>query len=133
MSQGRDADGVLVEWGTRLFYPRPKARGGEDGALTAKGYLLGRISQPTPATIRHHIRAAVSAGGKQVMVKITGGGRGLAAPRSRAPALMEPAAMMVATAATAPAIRRYITKILPAVHGSGCSQLFLGERSLRGG
>jgi hypothetical protein len=79
MSQQRDADGALVEWGTRLFYPRPKAKGGEDGALTVKGYLLGRISQPTPATIRNQVRAAVSAGGKQVMVKITGGGRGLAA------------------------------------------------------
>lgn len=79
MSQQRDADGQLVEWGTRLFYPRPKPRGGEDGALTAKGYLLGRMSRPTPATIRQHVRAVVAGGGKQVMVKITGGGRGLVA------------------------------------------------------
>ncbi|NRF71393.1 relaxase/mobilization nuclease domain-containing protein [Aquincola sp. S2] len=79
MSQQRDSDGVLVEWGTRLFYPRPKARGGDD-QLTVKGYLAGRLAaRPSANAIRQHVRAVVTSGGKQVMVKITGGGRGLSA------------------------------------------------------
>lgn len=75
MSQqtGRDADGQLHEWGNRLFYGRIKGKGGEDSNLLAQAMLA------TPASIRAQIRAVVSPGGKQVMVKITGGGKGMKA------------------------------------------------------
>jgi hypothetical protein len=66
-------DGLLVQWGDRLFYPG------------------NRIVRPPPATLsgaglHHHARAirarlhaTVVRGAPQVMVKVTGGGRGMAA------------------------------------------------------
>jgi hypothetical protein len=62
----------LVEWGSRLFYSMPKK---------------GKHVQKTPSfgsggisanEIRNRVRQAVSPRAKQVMVKITGGGRGMA-------------------------------------------------------
>lgn len=75
MSQA-EADGMLQEWGTRLFYGRIKGKGGDDGSSLAKAMLAFPV---TPASIRSQIRAVVSPGGKQVMVKITGGGKGMLA------------------------------------------------------
>ena len=73
MSSGTTVDGVLVQWGERLFYPS------------------NRIVKPTPtprldtmtrrkaAVIRRRIEATVTRRAPQVMVKVTGGGRGMAA------------------------------------------------------
>ena len=68
-----DVDGVLVQWGERLFYPRnrivrseptPRLSGGGGGRAAA---------------IRRRIEATVLRRSPQVMVKVTGGGRGMAA------------------------------------------------------
>jgi hypothetical protein len=73
MTSGPSVDGVLVQWGERLFYPRnrivkpmPPAR-------------LNALTQRTAAVIRGRIVATVSRRVPQVMVKVTGGGRGMAA------------------------------------------------------
>lgn len=73
---GRDTDGQLHEWGSRLFWGKVKGKSGEDTALLAQAMLAMR---PSPAEIRSQIRAVVTPGGKQVMVKITGGGKGMGA------------------------------------------------------
>ncbi len=77
MSRQRDTDGVLVEWGTTLFSPKRKPTQ-DSGGATLKGFIAGSLSAQA-TTIRHHIRATVRPGGKQVMVKITGGGKGMKA------------------------------------------------------
>ena len=65
-------DGVLVQWGDRLFYP---------------GNRIVRVA-PSPrltfmhrqaAAIRRRIEATVTRRAPQVMVKVTGGGRGMGA------------------------------------------------------
>ncbi len=73
MTSGPSIDGVLVQWGERLFYPRnrivkplPPAR-------------LDALTQRKAAVIRGRIVATVSRRAAQVMVKVTGGGRGMAA------------------------------------------------------
>ena len=74
-----DVDGMLEEWGTRLFFGMPKkAKGGGDGklsgAVTAAGAALASADR-----VRAHISAAVRPNARQVVVKITGGGRGMKA------------------------------------------------------
>jgi len=73
MTSGPSIDGVLVQWGERLFYPRnrivkpmPPAR-------------LDALTQRKAAVVRSRIVATVSRRVPQVMVKVTGGGRGMAA------------------------------------------------------
>jgi hypothetical protein len=85
MVSKEDVDGLLVEWGTRLFYEavRPKkgpaplklpkagrqaAAGGSAGARTAL--------PPSAEQIRQKLRSTVSRS-PEVMVKITGGGKGM--------------------------------------------------------
>lgn len=63
-------DGMLQEWGTRLFHGMP-AKGKRPGE--------GRISLMSAGGVRAQVRAAVRPHAKQVMVKITGGGRGMKA------------------------------------------------------
>ena len=74
MSQRPDIDGILIQWGDRLFYPgnrivknqpQPKL-----GALAAR---------QRAAAIRERIEATVVRRVPQVMVKVTGGGRGMKA------------------------------------------------------
>jgi hypothetical protein len=66
-----EVDGVLVQWGERLFYPRNRiVRGGSTPRLS-----IGRRA----AAIRERIQATVVRRAPQVMVKVTGGGRGMAA------------------------------------------------------
>ena len=73
MSAGVDVDGVLVQWGERLFYPRNRiVRSAPTPRLSSS---LGQRA----ARIRQHIRATVVRRAPQVMVKVTGGGRGMAA------------------------------------------------------
>ncbi len=75
-----DTDGMLSEWGARLFYPIPKGKGGEGGGklplLTTVAALTAVMS---PNEVRSRVRSTVSPGATQVMVKITGGGRGMKA------------------------------------------------------
>ena len=74
MSQASNIDGVLVQWGDRLFYPgnrvvkvRPQPKLGDGG-----------MHQRADA-IRKRIEATVVKRAPQVMVKVTGGGRGMLA------------------------------------------------------
>jgi hypothetical protein len=77
-----DTDGQLHEWGSRLFWGTVKGKGGGQGAPLVHAMLATRGGAPSGADIRARIRAVVSPGGKQVMVKITGGGKGMAAIRA---------------------------------------------------
>jgi hypothetical protein len=68
-----DVDGVLVQWGERLFYPPNRiVRSASTPRLSGGGG--GRA-----ASIRRRIEATVLRRSPQVMVKVTGGGRGMAA------------------------------------------------------
>jgi hypothetical protein len=75
-----DTDGMLSEWGARLFYPIPKGKSGTGGGklplLAAVGALTAMM---TPNEVRSRVRSTVAPGATQVMVKITGGGRGMKA------------------------------------------------------
>jgi Relaxase/Mobilisation nuclease domain len=66
-------DGVLVQWGDRLFYPSNRSTKSRTPALT------GLPLQQRAHAIRQRIHAAVVRRAPQVMVKVTGGGRGMAA------------------------------------------------------
>jgi len=72
MSTGDGIDGVLVEWGERLFYPRNRI------VRSSTPRLSGSLGQRA-AAIRQRIEATVLRRAPQVMVKVTGGGRGMAA------------------------------------------------------
>jgi hypothetical protein len=74
MSQAPNIDGVLITWGDRLFYPgnrvvkaKPQPRLSEDAARLRA------------AAIRKRIEATAVRRAPQVMVKVTGGGRGMRA------------------------------------------------------
>ena len=78
MSQAPNIDGVLITWGDRLFYPsnrvvkvKPQPRPGADAARLRA------------AAIRKRIEATVVGRAPQVMVKVTGGGRGMKAISAR--------------------------------------------------
>ena len=67
-------DGMLREWGTRLFFGMPKKGKPQRGG----SLLLGAATVALSGTeIRQRVRQAVRPGASQVVVKITGGGRGL--------------------------------------------------------
>jgi hypothetical protein len=70
MTSNASIDGVLIEWGERLFYPSNRIV----KARTPRLHAL----QDRAATIRSRIEATVRRA-PQVMVKVTGGGRGMAA------------------------------------------------------
>jgi hypothetical protein len=71
---------MLSEWGARLFYPIPKGKGGGGGGkmplLTTVAALTAVMS---PTEVRSRVRSTVAPGATQVMVRITGGGRGMKA------------------------------------------------------
>jgi hypothetical protein len=74
MHQAPDIDGVLIQWGDRLFYP------GNRVVKVAPTPRLGAgSSQRRAAAIRARIEATVLRRAPQVMVKVTGGGRGMKA------------------------------------------------------
>jgi len=73
MSTGAEIDGVLVQWGDRLFY-----LGNRIVRPASTPRLSGSVGQRA-AAIRKRIRATVVRRAPQVMVKVTGGGRGMAA------------------------------------------------------
>lgn len=66
-------DGLLVQWGDRLFYP-----GNRIGPATQTPRLT-LPAQSHAAEIRQRIEAAVMRRAPQVMVKVSGGGRGMGA------------------------------------------------------
>jgi len=73
MADPQDIDGVLVKWGDRLFYPgNRRVKPGSDPRLSAFGGSRA-------AAIRARIEATVVGRAPQVMVKVTGGGRGMKA------------------------------------------------------
>ena len=67
-----DTDGMLAEWGARLFYSIPKGKGESGGGKLPHVALAAAM---TPMEVRSRIRSTVAPGATQVMVKITGGGR----------------------------------------------------------
>jgi len=73
MTDSRFIDGVLVQWGERLFFPNNRRV-----AQTS----TPRLSVPTigarAAVIRARIESTIRRA-PQVMIKVTGGGRGMAA------------------------------------------------------
>ncbi len=71
MRVGSEIDGVLVQWGERLFYP------GNRIVRSSMPRLSGGLAQRASA-IRGRIEATVVRRSPQVMVKVTGGGRGMA-------------------------------------------------------
>ena len=72
MSSDPSIDGVLVQWGERLFYPRNRL---------VKTWTSRLYGQSRAMAIRSRIEATVRRA-PQVMVKVTGGGRGMAAIRA---------------------------------------------------
>jgi hypothetical protein len=74
MSQAPNIDGVLIQWGDRLFYP-----GNRVVKVKPQPRLDGNAQRHQAAAIRARIEATVVRRAPQVMVKVTGGGRGMQA------------------------------------------------------
>ena len=74
MSQAPNIDGVLIQWGDRLFYP-----GNRVVKVKPQSKLAGGAATQRAAAIRERIEATVVRRAPQVMVKVTGGGRGMKA------------------------------------------------------
>ena len=66
-------DGLLVQWGDRLFYPSNRMTASRTPVLTEAA-----VRQRAQA-LRQRIRATVVRRAPQVMIKVTGGGRGMGA------------------------------------------------------
>ena len=74
MSQAPNIDGVLIQWGDRLFYPSNRI------VKTKPQPKLGaNAARERAAAVRERIEATVVRRAPQVMVKVTGGGRGMKA------------------------------------------------------
>jgi hypothetical protein len=67
-------DGVLVQWGDRLFYPANRIVRAKSDPRLRSGAATQRAS-----ALRARIEATMVRRAPQVMVKVTGGGRGMAA------------------------------------------------------
>jgi hypothetical protein len=74
MSQVPNIDGVLITWGDRLFYP-----GNRVVKVKPQPKLNADSARQRAAAIRERIEATVVRRAPQVMVKVTGGGRGMKA------------------------------------------------------
>ena len=74
MSQAPNIDGLLIQWGDRLFYP-----GNRMVKVASQPKSGGSGSRQRAAAIRERIAATVLPRAPQVMVKVTGGGRGMQA------------------------------------------------------
>lgn len=73
MTHGPTTDGVLVQWGERLFYPASRL------VKTPPTPRLDTLTRRKAAVIRQRIASTVTRRAPQVMVKVTGGGRGMGA------------------------------------------------------
>jgi hypothetical protein len=74
MATTAQIDGILIQWGDRLFYPGNRMVKGKPDPRWRSGSDSQRA-----ATIRARIQATLVRRAPQVMVKVTGGGRGMAA------------------------------------------------------
>jgi hypothetical protein len=74
MIQVPNIDGILITWGDRLFYP-----GNRIVKVKPQPKLTGDAARQRAAAIRERIAATVVRRAPQVMVKVTGGGRGMRA------------------------------------------------------
>ncbi|MGE0100119.1 MAG: conjugal transfer protein TraS [Hydrogenophaga sp.] len=74
MAQTPNIDGVLVQWGDRLFYPGNRVVKVQPQPRLDSGAMRQRA-----AAIRQRIEATVVRRAPQVMVKVTGGGRSMQA------------------------------------------------------
>jgi len=74
MAQAPSIDGILITWGDRLFYP-----GNRVVKAKPQPRLSGEAARRRAAVIRRRIEATVVRRAPQVMVKVTGGGRGMKA------------------------------------------------------
>jgi len=74
MAQAPNIDGVLIQWGDRLFYP-----GNRIVPVRVQPKLKGQSAQQRAAAIRQRIEATVVRRAPQAMVKVTEGGRGMKA------------------------------------------------------
>ena len=74
MATPDNLDGILITWGDRLFYP-----GNRMVKVKPPPRLSGDAARQRAAVIRQRIAATVVRRVPQVMVKVTGGGRGLRA------------------------------------------------------
>ena len=74
MSANAHLDGVLIEWGERLFYPSNRIVKSHAPQLRPSVHA----TQDRAAAIRARIEATVRRA-PQVIVKVTGGGRGMGA------------------------------------------------------
>jgi hypothetical protein len=74
MAQPPNIDGILITWGDRLFYP-----GNRVVKTKPQPRLNGDATRLRAAAIRKRIEATVVRRAPQVMVKVTGGGRGMKA------------------------------------------------------
>src|SRR5882672_11670693 len=74
MSQTPNVDGILLQWGDRLFYP-----GNRIVRVRPQPKLNGLSAPQRAAAIRERIEATVVRRAPQVMVKVTGGARGMKA------------------------------------------------------
>jgi hypothetical protein len=78
MPQAPNIDGILIQWGDRLFYPGNRiVKSRPSPSLHAR--LDASAMQQRAAAIRQRIAATVVRRAPQVMVKVTGGGRGMKA------------------------------------------------------
>ena len=71
MTEPSKIDGVFVQWGERLFYPHNRI------VKVASQPRLARSLAQRAALVRSWIEATVVHRAPQVMVKVTGGGRGM--------------------------------------------------------
>jgi hypothetical protein len=76
-----EVDGVLVEWGDRLFYGQRKFTRSPRGADPLKAAYAAELARRA-AHIRERVGQLTSPRARQVMVKISGGGRGMKAIRA---------------------------------------------------
>jgi hypothetical protein len=74
MPEPHDIDGVLIQWGDRLFYP-----GNRIVKTKPQPKFSALAARQRAAAIRERIEATVVRRAPQVMVKVTGGGRGMKA------------------------------------------------------
>lgn len=74
MTQAPNIDGILITWGDRLFYPGNRIVKGKP-----QPRISGEAARQRAAAIRRRIEATVVRRAPQVMVKVTGGGRGMKA------------------------------------------------------
>jgi hypothetical protein len=74
MARTPNIDGVLIQWGDRLFYP-----GNRVVKDSGQPRLRGQSAKQRADAIRRRIEATAVRRAPQVMVKVTGGGRGMKA------------------------------------------------------